>query len=749
MFLKNLLRRKIRTLLTVLGIAVGVAAIIALGALANGLEAGYGSMLSGSKADLIISQPDSFDITYSSVDEEIGEQLLAAPEVAEISPMVQGFIQAEGEPFFFVFGYPPDSFALGRFTIIAGAGLGSRQAELAHGRPVLLGSAAAEVLKKSVGDSLRLGSSVYRIIGIYQTGDAFEDSGSVMRLKDAQELLARPRKVNLFYIRLKDPALSERFQQRVARTWRNLQVTGLDEFASQQTMADMLRGYVWAIGGLAIVIGGVGMMNAQLMAIVERTREIGVLRAIGWSSWRVLWMVLMEAISVSLIGGLIGVTAGYLLIDTLSHSTVILGLDTGYIGKDLMLQAMLVVLILGLVGGVYPAWRASRLQPVEALRYEGGSSGAKMRRLPIGGMALQSLWQRSTRTLLTLGAIGLTVGAIIAMDGAINSVASTMTDIFRASQADIAIRQADISDTSLSAIDEQIGTRIAAMSEVRSVSPMNFTATLLPEGGGFFIIFGYAPRSFAVQQLDLIEGRAIVSNHEIMIGRAIAETLKKKVGDTIELSGVRFKIVGIYESTVSWQELGGAVTLRDSQTLMGRPRKVTMYTVKLHDLRQAPEMVERINHTFPEVYAALTGDFVQQMPDMQNSDAMLGGISFIAILVGGIGVLNTMLMSVFERTREIGVLRALGWRRRRILGLILREALTLGLLGGTIGIGAAFAIMKLLSLVPWVGEVLKVNWEPDMFLRAILIALMLGLIGGLYPAWRATRLQPVEALRYE
>lgn len=749
MFLKNLLRRKVRTLLTVLGIAVGVAAIIALGALANGLEAGYSSMLTGSKADLIISQPDSFDITYSSVDEEIGEQLLAAPEVAEISPMVQGFIQAEGEPFFFVFGYPEDSFALSRFSIIAGASLDSRQAELAHGRPVLLGSAAAEVMKKSVGDSLRLGGSVYRIIGIYQTGDAFEDSGAVMRLKDAQELLARPRKVNLFYIRLKDPALSERFQQRVARTWRNLQVSGLEEFASQQTMADMLRGYVWAIGGLAILIGGVGMMNAQLMAIMERTREIGVLRAVGWSSRRVLWMILMEAVSVSLIGGLIGLAAGYLLIDALSRSTVILGLDTGYIGKDLMLQAMWVVLILGLVGGVYPAWRASRLQPVEALRYEGGSSGAKMRRLPIGGMALQSLWQRSTRTLLTLGAIGLTVGAIIAMDGAINSAASTMTDMFRASQADIAIRQADISDTSLSAIDEQIGTKIAAMPEVQSVSPMNFSAILLPEGGGFFIIFGYAPRSFAVQQLDVIEGRAIVSNHEIMIGRAIAETLKKKVGDTIELSGVRFKIVGIYESTVSWQELGGVMTLRDSQTLMGRPRKVTMYMVKLNDPRLAPEIVERINHTFPEVYAALTGDFVQQMPDMQNSDAMLGGISFIAILVGGIGVLNTMLMSVFERTREIGVLRALGWRRRRILGLIMREALALGLLGGVIGIGAAFAIMKLITLVPWVGEALKVNWELDMFLRAILVALTLGVIGGLYPALRATRLQPVEALRYE
>ena len=150
-----------------------------------------------------------------------------------------------------------------------------------------------------------------------------------------------------------------------------------------------------------------------------------------------------------------------------------------------------------------------------------------------------------------------------------------------------------------------------------------------------------------------------------------------------------------------------------------------------------------------ECSAALTGDFANQMPDMRNSNSMIGAISFVAILVGGVGVLNTMLMSVFERTREIGVLRALGWGRRRILGLILREALMLGLLGGLAGIVLAFGLVFLIQSIPMIGEAIDAVWSVQIFLRALSVALLLGLVGGLYPAYRATRLTPIEALRYE
>ncbi len=188
--------------------------------------------------------------------------------------------------------------------------------------------------------------------------------------------------------------------------------------------------------------------------------------------------------------------------------------------------------------------------------------------------------------------------------------------------------------------------------------------------------------SLPFNALSVIEGKPITSNHQIMIGKSMSQTLKKGLGDTLELSGIRFQIVGIYESKIGWEEMGGVITLRDGQSFTGKPRKSTMVAVKLNDPSQAEMMVERLNNEFPGISAALASDFADQMPDMHNSSSMISGISFIAILVGGVGVLNTMLMSVFERTREIGVLRALGWRRRSILGLILREAIMLGFLGG-------------------------------------------------------------------
>ena len=129
------------------------------------------------------------------------------------------------------------------------------------------------------------------------------------------------------------------------------------------------------------------------------------------------------------------------------------------------------------------------------------------RRLPFGGMAVQSLWQRSTRTTLTLTVIGLTVGGIILLESIVRVMLNDYMAMMSGNDVEIMVRQADVSDTSLSAIDERVGDRIAAMPEVASVGGSVFSAqSPLPEENSFFLIQGYEPNGFRKGTLMLLRG---------------------------------------------------------------------------------------------------------------------------------------------------------------------------------------------------------------------------------------------------
>ena len=130
--------------------------------------------------------------------------------------------------------------------------------------------------------------------------------------------------------------------------------------------------------------------------------------------------------------------------------------------------------------------------------------------------------------------------------------------------------------------------------------------------------------------------------------------------------------------------------------------------------------------------------------------AMANAIGLLALIVGGIVVANTMVMSIYERTREIGTLRALGWPGKRILSQIMQESVLLCLLSALLGCVGAVVLLTGLSAIPFAGGfMLRPSWAPGTFVSAVALTLILGLLGGFYPAWRASRLQPVEALRYE
>ncbi len=744
---KNLIRRKGRTFLTLIGIAIGVAAIVALGAMAEGMRAGYTAMARGSQADLVLSQAEAMDITLSTIEETVGEQLAGWPEVAGVDGVLMGNVQTEGSPFFYIFGYDPEGFAIDHFRIVEGQALD--EVHGLRGKPLLLGKSAADNLGKKAGDSLRITGGTFRIVGIYETGDAFEEGGAVIPLEEAQQLLLQPRRVSVYYLQLRDPSDEARLRQRVERYLPEQSLSSTSEFADTQDLVKYMAAMAWAIAALAVIIGGLVMMNTLLMSVFERTREIGLLRAVGWRRSQVMRLILGESLVLALLGGLLGTGLGILGVQSLRRSGLSFGAFGGTLTPEIFVQAYVTVLVLGLIGGLYPAWWASRLLPLEALRYEGGAAdrGADLR-IPWAGMTVRNLLRRRTRTMLTSLGIGVAIAAIVTFEGIAEGFIADFNAMATGSQTDLMAIEADASDMGYSAIDERVGARLLSLEEVTAVSGVGFAFTSIDETP-VFLMMGYHPREFGIRHYKIVDGQPLATNHQMIVGRKTAEALGLEVGDTLRVLESTFRIVGIYETGVAWEESGAVITLRDAQRLGGRPHQVSMYGIKVRDPKKIEEVQAYLNGHFPEIQVSLSSEFAETLPDMQRMEMAMDQIVGMAVFLGAVGMLNTMLMSVLERTREIGVLRALGWRRGQVVGMILREALVLGLLGGVLGTLLGMGLVLALQQIPMVGGMLAPRYSPALLLQVAAIGLTAGVIGGLYPAWRATRMRPVEALRYE
>ncbi len=742
MIFKNLFRRKGRTILTLVGISIGVAAIVALGAVAKGLKAGFSAMSQSSQADLVLSQAESMTSLMSSVDESVAEDVRILPGVAAVDGMLYSNALIDNESYLILFGYDPEGFAIEHFRIIEGQTLA--EARSVRGKSIILGKRAAQSMDLTVGDTLRVTGSAFRVVGIYETGTGFEDGAAVVSLGEAQAMTLRPRQASVFYIKLSNPDEADSVRARIERRFPDLAISTTSGFASEEQLLEMLDAIGIAIAGLAVVIGGITMTNTLFMSVFERTREIGVLRSLGWRRRRVLGLILGEAIILALLGGLTGIGLGVLAVVAMSQSGSMLGMFGSQFTPDLFGRALVTVIVLGIAGGAYPAWWASRLLPIEALQYEGGGKTSVPRFLP--GM-MRNLWRRKTRTALTLLNIGVSIAAVVALGGIAQGMLGAFTGMMMGSQTHLFAAEAGI-DMDFSAIDERVGARIAARSDVHAVSGMFWTGAVTDKMP-MLIVYGYHPREFAIRRYRIIEGEPLTGRRQIIVGRMAAEQSGLEVGDTLRVLESNFRVVGIYETGTAFEDAGVVIGLREAQSVTGKPRQVQFYLISLRDPERAEAVKEELKAAFPDIDFSLSSELGETTSDFRIMQEMADQLSLVAVFIGGVGMLNTMLMSVLERTREIGVLRSLGWRRRKILGMILQESLVLGAVGGVCGIPLGLGLGGLIGLAGIWGGMMEPIYTPQLFVQAIVVAAVAGVVGGLYPAWRATRMRPVEALRYE
>jgi putative ABC transport system permease protein len=373
--------------------------------------------------------------------------------------------------------------------------------------------------------------------------------------------------------------------------------------------------------------------------------------------------------------------------------------------------------------------------------------------LSFAGFAWKNLWRRRLRTLLTLCGIGMAIGAFVALVGFSRSFEHEWLRLYSSSGTDIAVVDKNFMNSS---VNQALQPKLDAVPVVDRAEPMMFNLMdLTPEVNA--LVFGWLDNSYEFGSLTFSSGGPFHNGKpEVILGEVLAKNLDKKVGDTLDMQGSTFTIVGIFHGGTALEAGAVIMPLDQMQQLTSFQGKVSGFHVRLKPVPSGETAEGYLKRSQALIEAALPGLNAQSATDRASNNqfvdiahAVAWGTSCIALLMGILGIANTMAMSVFERTREIGILRAIGWKAWRVLLLIQVEATVLGFVGGILGIFFGWGALHVLSTLPQTASIVSSNLDPLHFFEALAISVLSGLIAGAYPAWRGAHLSPVEALRHD
>ena len=360
--LANVLRRRGRTLLTASGIAVGVATIVALLSLTSGLERRAGELVHLGRADLGVFQRNAADLTTSVLPIGLVARLERRPDVADAAP-IQLLVEAiPGAPSAVVFGAQPDGFLTRRLVITAGRGLGP-------GPSVLLGDGLARTLGLGPGATLGVAGRELRVAGVYHAGISFEDQGAVVALPLAQRLAgAAPARSRPSPSRSSPTSRPRPRSRRCGTTCPRCGIGSPEEAARVGANSVLIAKAVCPmLVVLALVVGGLGVANTMVMAVLERRSETATLAAVGWSPSRIGALVMGEAVIVSVVGACLGLALGVAAGEALVRTLGLLDYVTQHVTAWTLGRGLLVGVAIGVLGGLYPTWRAGGLAPAGVL----------------------------------------------------------------------------------------------------------------------------------------------------------------------------------------------------------------------------------------------------------------------------------------------------------------------------------------------------------------------------------------------
>jgi putative ABC transport system permease protein len=368
------------------------------------------------------------------------------------------------------------------------------------------------------------------------------------------------------------------------------------------------------------------------------------------------------------------------------------------------------------------------------------------------GLILRNLGTRRVRTALTAAAVAISVTAVVTLGVVTQSLQRSAANVLLMGKANFIVAQKSVADVLTSVVTDEQVAGIRRVRGVRSAVGVLVGSVRLNATTPFFIEIGVEPRDLATFGVTVVSGRPYASHatNQVMLGWQAAQNLHRRVGQRLRIGTIDYTVVGIYSLNQVFGNTAAMFPLTTLQANTRKPGTVTLAAVRVDTGARVGAVMARIDADDPSLAAVrLASQFGRVDRNLAFLDAAETGARIIALVIGVVVVMSTMLLSFVERIREFGLLRAIGWSRRRLLSLVMGEAVGISLFGAGAGLVMSVALTAALEHYSSLRGVLQATYSVGVVGTGLYTAVGIGVLAALYPCARAVVLRPGVALRRE